>query len=377
MVKSQSHLARCRQSLRLNLETGQTTSSMRQSRTIRSATLRGYAEAARAVGLDPARMLARVGLNVRCMEDYETLISFDAFLRLLAESARMANCPDFGTRAAIERGTPDYGAVSLLMREAETLEAAINLYTSHLTLHSDGTFIELDKRFQSPLIFVEISASTREEAFQCTQFGLVGITMQIRWLLGDDFQPNTVSFAFAKPPNAGAIQRFFKCPVLYKQVVSGLVIDRTVLQRPLVTSSPFLRKLALDQLAPILHRAPNSFSMKVGRVVRRMVGERACDSQSVAEHFNIDRRTLNRRLARENETFSTVLQRVRVEIACRALDGSDCTLTQVADATGFENLSSFSRWFQKSFGCTASDWRSQQAVRGSAGRLQPVQPPMQ
>lgn len=345
---------------------------MRTTRTIRSATLSGYPEAARAVGLDPQKILASVGLNMRCMEDQETQISFDAYLNLLAESARLADCPDFGTRAAIERGTPNYGAVSLLMREAETVEAAINFYTSHLTLHADGTLIELDKRFQNPLVFVEIQARTREESFQCTQFAAVGITMQIRWLLGDDFQPDTVSFAFAKPANTSAIQRFFKCPVLYKQVVSGLVLNRTVLQRPLVTSSPFLRKLALDQLAPILHRAPSSFSTKVGRVVRRMVGEGVCDSEAVAESFKIDRRTLNRRLAHDGETFSTILQQVRIEIACRALDGSDSPLTQVADAAGFESLSSFSRWFQKSFGCTASDWRLQQSARGATGRLSSV-----
>lgn len=344
---------------------------MRTTRTIRSATLRGYPQAARAVGLDPQKMLASVGFDMRCMEDPETQISFDAYLRLLAESARLADCPDFATRAAIERGTPDYGTVSLLMREAETLEAAIDFYTSHLTLHADGTFIELDKRFQNPLVFIEISARTREESFQCTQFAAVGITMQIRWLLGEDFQPDTVSFAFAKPANTSAIQRFYKCPVLYKQVVSGLVLNRSVLQRPLVTSSPFLRKLALDQLAPILHRSPSSFSTKVGRIVRRMVGDGVCGADSVAAHFNIDRRTLNRRLKREGENFSTIVQQVRIEIACRALDGTDCSLTQVADAAGFESLSSFSRWFQKSFGCTASDWRSRQSKGAATAKLSP------
>ncbi|VTU27921.1 Virulence-regulating protein VirS [Variovorax sp. PBS-H4] len=344
---------------------------MRTARAIRSATLLGYPQAARAVGLDPARMFERVGLDLRCMEDHETQISFDAFLQLLAESARQADCPDFASRAAIARGTPNYGTVSLLMREAETLEEALNFYTSHLTLHADGTFIELDKRFQNPLVFVEISARTQEESFQCTQYALVGITMQIRWLIGDNFQPDLVSFGFPRPARADAIQRFFKCPVLYKQVVSGLVLDRRDLERQLVTSPPFLRKLARDQLASSLPRSPGSFSMKVGRVIQRMIGEGTCEASAVAEHFRVDRRTLNRRLEHEGETYSSVLQRVRVDIACRALHGSDCSMTQVADAAGFKNLSSFSRWFQKSFECTASDWRSQ-AARGGNGASPPV-----
>lgn len=334
---------------------------MRATRTIRSATLAGYAEAAIAVGLDPAAMLARAGLEPACMVDEETPISFDAFLQLLADSARLSRCTDFGTRAAIARGTPNYGAVSLLMRDAETLRAAIHYYTSHLTLHADGTLIELDDRFQSPLVFVEIAARTPEQSFQCTQYALVGITMQIRWLLGENFQPDTVSFGFAPPACCDAIQRFFRCPVLYRQLVSGLVLNRAVLQRPPVMSAPFLRRVARDQLALTLPRAPGSFSVKVGRAVQRLLGEGECDARAVAALFSVDRRTLNRRLGREGQTFSSVVQQVRSDIACRALAGSDCPLTQVADAAGFENLSSFSRWFQQAFGCTASAWRERQS----------------
>src|SRR5690606_8813799 len=173
--------------------------------------------------------------------------------------------------------------------------------------------------------------------------------------------------------NAPAIQRFFKCPILWKQLVSGLVIDRSVLQRPLVTSPPFLRKLALDQLAPLLKRSHNSFAMKVGRVVRRLLDEGNCDAQPVAAHFAIDRRTLNRRLSRESEPFSSIVQSVRAEIVCRALAGSEASLTQVADAAGFESLSSFSRWFKQSFGCSASYWRAKQASRpGVAPSLPPA-----
>jgi len=335
----------------------------KKGRTVRSATLFGYAEAAREVGLDPQKMFARVGIDAHAIQDPEHPISFDAFLRLLAESARLSGSPDFGTRASAARGTPNYGPVSLLMREAESVEAALNFYTSHLTLHGDGTFIELDKRFRNPLIFVEISAQNMEESFQCTQYACVGITMTLRWLLGGEFQPTTMSFAFPKPANAPAIQRFFKCPILWKQLVSGLVIDRSVLRRPLVTSPPFLRKLALDQLAPLLKRSHNSFAMKVSRVARRLLDEGNCNVQRVAEHFEIDRRTLNRRLSREGETFSTIVQSVRAEIVCRALAGSESPLTQVADAAGFESLSSFSRWFKQSFGCSASDWRAKQGSR--------------
>ncbi|MBS80774.1 AraC family transcriptional regulator [Variovorax sp. Varisp41] len=327
-------------------------------RSIRSATLIGYFEAARAAGLDPERMLCRVGLDPSCMDDLETQISLDSFWRLLSESARLGNCPDFGMRAAIERGVPNLGAVSLLMREAETVEEAIHFYTTHLALHADGTLIQLDQRFQSPLIVTELQARTREESFQATQFCLVGITMQIRWLIGEAFQPDLVSFSFAKPQRMPTVERFFKCPVQFRQLISGLVLNRSVLQRRPVTSAPFLRKLARQQLEPLIKRSPGGFSTRVERLLRTLLDDGNYDSQSVADYFQIDRRTLSRRLANDGETFSGILQRIRMEVACRALAGSDSPLSMIADETGFESLSTFSRWFQQSFGCTASRWRA-------------------
>jgi len=329
----------------------------RETRLMRSATLKGYAEAATAVGLDPHVMMTRVGLDPMLLDESERLIPFGAFLELLAQSAEMSGCADFGIRASIARGIPDLGAVSLLMREAENVEAAIQIYTSHLALHSDGTFIQLDNRFESPVIVIELQGQTREQSVQGTQFCVTGVVAQIRWMVGGSFQPELVCFSHSKPATARIAERFFECPVSYNQILSGIVIDRSMLSKPLVISPPFMRKLALQHLEPILQRPSYSFATRVNRVVKQMLEDDSCSSETVADYFGIDRRTLNRRLGREGETFSSILQQVRVEIVRQGIDNPNSSLTELADASGFQSLSSFSRWFLTTFGCTASEWR--------------------
>jgi AraC-like DNA-binding protein len=329
----------------------------RQARLIRSATLNGYAEAAIAVGIDPHAMLREVGLDPKVFDQPERMISFDTYLELLVRSAAACGCGDFGVRASIARGIPDLGAVSLLMREADNIEDAIQLYTSHLSLHSDGTFIQLDKRFENPAIVIEIQGQTREQSIQGTQFCVTGVVAQIRWLTGGDFQPELVCFSHPKPANSWVAERFFDCPVSYSQILSGIVIDRSVLDKKLVVSPPFLRKLALQHLEPMLQQPANSFGTRVSRVVKQMLEEGGCSAETVAAYFGVDRRTLNRRLKREGETFLTVMQKVRVEMTWQVIDNYAISLTEVADTTGFQSLSSFSRWFLGTFGCTASEWR--------------------
>jgi len=331
-------------------------------RLIRSATLRGYAEAASSVGLDPLQMLSKVGLDPGAFDEPERMISFDTWLELLAQSAATSGYQDFAMRAAIARGVPDYGPVTLLMREAENVEAAIQLYSSHLGLHADGTFIQLDKRFESPFIVMEVVGATREQSVQGTQYCVVGVTMQIRWLTGGDFQPELVSFSHSKGKSSSVAQRFFRCPVTYNQVLSGMVIPRSILAKPLVTSQPFLRKLALQHLEPVLKSPANTFTTRVRLVAKQMLEAGECSAQAVAAVFGIDRRTLNRRLSQEGENFSSVIQHLRLETTRQAIRRPNSSLAELADQLGFQSLSAFSRWFQSTFGCSASQWRKQAAA---------------
>jgi AraC-like DNA-binding protein len=77
----------------------------------------------------------------------------------------------------------------------------------------------------------------------------------------------------------------------------------------------------------------------------------------VARHLGINRRMLHRHLAREGETFSSVLDAVRAELAIRYIGNHDRPLASVSELLGFSALSAFSRWFRSRFGCSISQWR--------------------
>ena len=326
-------------------------------RLIRSATLIGFPEAARDVGLIPEKILSSAGLNPNCLDDPDTLISLDGFFDALALAAEQSGSVDFAVRAAFRRGVPDLGPVTLLMREAETIEEAIGYYSTHIAMHADGFVVQVESRFENPVIVVQLAGRTQAASVQASQFAAAGVTMTIRWLIGSDFRPEMVSFSHAKVRNTEFSQRFFNCPVSYNQILSGIVVRREDWKRSVVTSSPYLRKQALKYLTPVLP-SPDNFSTKVGRLIGQRLAEGECSAAIMADYLNIDRRTLNRRLEKEGETFSTVLQKVRVDITLRHITNKDFPLTNLAGMLGFEGSSSFSRWFHSTFGYSATTWRS-------------------
>lgn|GEM_PF-782283 len=332
-------------------------------RTIRSATLVGYEYAARSVGLNPDVMLARVGLDKRCLSDYETPISLDAYFQLLEDSAESSHCADFGMRASLARGVPDYGIVSLLMREAETVEEAINYYTTHISLHADGICITLNQRYRHVELHIDIDARTADQTLQVAQFAVIGITTQIQFLLGEAFCPAEVFLPATPTTITTDFNTLLRCPLSLTQPVPRVVLPSHVLQRRLNTSTPLLRKIAQRHLRPALPTPKHTFSAKVDRLIRDQLDDGTCDAAAIANYLHIDRRTLTRRLALENETFSSLLQRIRIDIAERALTATEFSLSSIADETGFSSLSAFSRWFAQTFGVTATVWRKQATLR--------------
>jgi hypothetical protein len=85
--------------------------------TIRSASLVDYPEIARSAGLDPYRMLERVGLPRSCLRSPDLRISADAVAELLEASASAARVGDFAPRLAQRRGLSNLGPLALIVRE--------------------------------------------------------------------------------------------------------------------------------------------------------------------------------------------------------------------------------------------------------------------
>ena len=79
-------------------------------------------------------------------------------------------------------------------------------------------------------------------------------------------------------------------------------------------------------------------------------------SIGLRRHLGMHRRTLNRQLAAEGESVTTIINAVRAELAEEYLANSKRKLYEVAELLGFSSAADFSRWFRGQFGKTPSDW---------------------
>ena len=97
------------------------------SRFVRYASLTGYAELARSLGLEPARLLADEGLDIADLAEQDKWIPAVPVARLLERSAAESGIEDFGVRLSGRRRLSALGPLSVVLREEPDLRSALDL----------------------------------------------------------------------------------------------------------------------------------------------------------------------------------------------------------------------------------------------------------
>jgi AraC-like DNA-binding protein len=90
-----------------------------------------------------------------------------------------------------------------------------------------------------------------------------------------------------------------------------------------------------------------------------------CNADRLASFYGVNRRTLHRRLESAGQSFTALVSDVRREIAGRRVAEGRMSLGEIAHALGFDQQSSFCRWFRQEFGASASEWGTMRRRRNS------------
>ena len=332
-------------------------------RMVRSSVLSEFRRLALALGLDPEGLMRRVGIDPRYLDDPELTLPMDDVVELLEVAALASRIDDFGLRLGEARGLPDLGAIILMLREEETIREALHTLISLLHLHSNALLMTLDEN-DPPILSVNIVTTRAGQRRQAMDTSIASVTTILRWLLGEEWSPASVSFMHSRPPDKSRYERFFRCPVDFDQEFNSVVLDQDDLRRRLPASSPVLKRQVKRLLGNINIAPTETYVHRVTQVIAMALPRGEASAEGVARLLGSDRRTLNRRLARAGMNYSKALDEVRRSLTVQHLLGSERPLSDVAGLVGFEGLPTFSRWFSGAFGVPPATWRRAQRQGG-------------
>jgi AraC-like DNA-binding protein len=334
-------------------------------RLVRSASLTKYADIARQAGLDPYRMLSEFGLPQRVLREQESMIPLDAVRQLLEASAERSGVEAFGLLMAEARRLSHLGPLGLLIREQPTLRLAVEVFVRYGSRLNEALFLTVEESSEVVVVREELIVGRSGSVRQSTELAIGVAFRMLRAFLGADWRPRRVCFAHDDPADRAVHERVFGRNVEFGHAFNGIICSRRDLEVPNPDADPEIARLARETLEAGLARRSPDMTTRVHELVVMLLPSGTCTIERAAQHLGVDRRTIHRRLAREGETFSGVVDAVRRELAERYVAERNRPLAEVSTLLGFSAPSGFSRWYRQRFAAPPSARRSRAPpVRG-------------
>ena len=169
----------------------------------------------------------------------------------------------------------------------------------------------------------------------------------LAWLKAGKLEVSAVEFIYPRPQHAHEIERLFSAPARFSAPQSVLWFDRTDLAAPLRRSALDMREYLAHAMRNIV--LPMARSETMAERVREYLKRRRPDWPGLtetAEAFHVSTSALQRYLALENQSFRSIKDGLRRDLATDLLTTTPQSLDRIAAELGFADSAGFQRAYK-------------------------------
>ncbi len=309
-------------------------------------------------GFSADAVLEKSGLTRTAMDNPDTFIHATVMYRFLEEAAAATDDSLFFAKLAEGIDVTNWlnlqkngGALTTVGSLLTAFAVAATEHSSSiqhsLVVHGKNASFEGSRSFETPFTPGQIDA----------YFATLAVST-IRRAVGPVWKADDVLIAVSDPK---AIPQIFYGVTALKGGNKGYRVNFPSIWLNEPFSPPaFVKKVDEENDARL---ASGSITAAVRQAVRPYIGEFDLSSKRVAEICGMPHRTLSRKLAAEDQTIGNVLDQMKCDAACHALTDTSQKVTDVADAVGYSDPTSFARAFKRWTGKSPQSFRTAGARR--------------
>jgi AraC-like DNA-binding protein len=333
---------------------------------VRAKYVNAYVAVLDRLGAPRRRLLERVGLSERVLEDPEAIIPAHQAWDFIGSAARTEGIADLGLVAG-DMSIQDYGAFSERLLQVSNLNQALKAFCQ-LALHEYSRADFYVSRSERATWFCRGPIDGNEAEKKHVE--LLVLTMMIatvRLAARPDWQPLTVFLQTKDARQVEQHQVFSRSTVRFGNRITAFEVPQHLLPRELPTTAAF--KDTQDY-----NRLEHEFPVAIRQVVEGMLVEGVPRIASVADAVGGSVRTLQRRLSDIDTTFSDIVEEAKMKSANRMMTRADCTLTEIAHGLGYSDQAHFTRAFRRWTGISPAAFRrlTAQPTSENAKRRKPA-----
>jgi AraC-like DNA-binding protein len=330
---------------------------------IRASSLLGFQPLVEQLGGDADALLRAAGIEPQSLTSPDNRISYAAMIRVLEDASERLGCPDFGLRLSAFQDIRILGPAAMIALYSNTVGECLEAIATYFYVHATGGAVNLlpsdDARLHD-LTFEILMPGLRAKR-QINELSIgIGQTL-LEMIVSPAFRSEHIQFTHRRPSVLKSLHKRFGTHLHFDRPINAIAIPQSVLGRPVATSNPEFRRVAVEYVREHISNAQHDRASRIRLLAHQLLPTGRCTLRTVCEILAAHPRSLQRELRALGTDFRDILDQVRRELVVDYLRDTDASLGQVAAMLGYGDQAAFTNAFHRWFGTAPGRWRATNA----------------
>jgi AraC-like DNA-binding protein len=314
-------------------------------------------QSVRGADLNADELLANVGLSSSLLQVPQARVSAKHYGALWRAIAAALDDEFFGQDSRrMKVGTFAMLCHSVLNCKSlgQALDRSLRFYA--LILDDIAGTAERDGKEARIVLHEAPGVSQRVFAHELLLILLYGVSC---WLVGRRIPILRTEFSYAEPAHSAEYRLMYCADLRFNRPQTLLAFEASYLDLPVVQNERSAKEFLRTAPESILLKYKNGSSLtaRVRRRLRQFLPGSVPDFERLAEEMSMTPATMRRRLHEEGESYQSIKDQLRRDLAISYLSHSKRSVMDIALELGFSERSAFHRAFRKWTGASPGEFR--------------------
>lgn len=309
-------------------------------------------------GVDPSPMLESAGISAQLLASPQARVSSAQYGALWNAIGRGLDDEFFGQDSHPMR-SGSFIAMCQAALTARDGAQAIARATGFMRLVLDDISVQVDIASDRVRLVYRLRDGVPEKAMFAYATHFILVYGLVCWLVGRRIPVRAARFSCAEPAAGHEYRSMFCDDLRFGERDSYVELAPAFLELPVIQTPKSLKTFLRNAPASFIvkYRNPDALTARVRRALRARPIADWPAADALAGELRIAEATMRRKLKREGETYQSIKDALRRDMAIAALQSGEGTIADIAVAVGFAEPSAFHRAFRKWTGARPTDYR--------------------
>jgi len=305
-------------------------------------------------------LLIALGLNPDTPVDPSIMVTDSDYYQFLEDIARVEQAGHtLSLRVGGTMCCEDYGAFGLAWKSAPNLLGSLKRAERYSRVLTSVASYSIEPVAGGAFAHLHREGARRLGLRLSNESTIASMLSISREVASKSLNPIGVYFKHPAPAITNDHEEYFSCPVHFDADRDALLLSDESLQTPNKVGDPGIARFFDTHLEAELAKFDDDSALdkRVKIQISQALSEGVPAISKIAGELAMSGRTLQRKLSEQGQSFQSLVDGTRRELAERLLSGSNHSLADIAFLTGFSEQSSFNRAFKRWAGQTPRSYR--------------------